>query len=114
MMYMGNFVWVWIAAAERTKNMQFITGVTAPIYRYHPAIIAQAFASLDILYPKSIGFGLDTGESMNEVPLGFDWPSQKVRLGKLIEAVQIINRLWYPERPNDHGSIKNEGLYTLG
>jgi coenzyme F420-dependent glucose-6-phosphate dehydrogenase len=68
----GNFVWVWIAAAERTKNMQFITGVTAPIYRYHPAIIAQAFASLDILYPKSIGFGLDTGESMNEVPLGFD------------------------------------------
>lgn len=46
-----------------------------PIYRYHPAIIAQAFASLDILYPKSIGFGLGTGESMNEVPLGFDWPS---------------------------------------
>jgi alkanesulfonate monooxygenase SsuD/methylene tetrahydromethanopterin reductase-like flavin-dependent oxidoreductase (luciferase family) len=39
MMYMGNFVWVWIAAAERTKNMQFITGVTAPIYRYHPAIM---------------------------------------------------------------------------
>jgi alkanesulfonate monooxygenase SsuD/methylene tetrahydromethanopterin reductase-like flavin-dependent oxidoreductase (luciferase family) len=39
MMYMGNFVWVWIAAAERTKNMQFITGVTAPIYRYHPARI---------------------------------------------------------------------------
>ena len=106
----GNFVWVWIAAAERTKNMQFITGVTAPIYRYHPAIIAQAFASLDILYPKSIGFGLGTGESMNEVPLGFDWPSQKVRLGKLIEAVQIINRLWYPERPNDHASIKNEGF----
>ena len=44
----GNFTWVWIAAAaERTKKMQFITGVTAPIYRYHPAIIAQAFASLD-------------------------------------------------------------------
>ena len=40
----GNFTWVWIAAAaERTKKMQFITGVTAPIYRYRPAIIAQAF-----------------------------------------------------------------------
>jgi len=47
---------------------------------------------------------------MNEVPLGFDWPSQKVRLGKLIEAVQIIDRVWYPERPNDHTSIKNEGF----
>ena len=40
----GNFVWVWIAAlAERTKNMQFITGVTAPIFRYHPAIISSGF-----------------------------------------------------------------------
>jgi coenzyme F420-dependent glucose-6-phosphate dehydrogenase len=107
----GNFVWVWIAAAaERTKNMQFITGVTAPIYRYHPAIIAQAFASLDILYPSRIGLGLGTGESMNEVPLGFDWPSQKVRLGKVIEAAQIIDRLWYPERPNDPGSIKTDGF----
>ncbi|MFL6412161.1 MAG: LLM class flavin-dependent oxidoreductase, partial [Nitrososphaeraceae archaeon] len=45
----GNFAWIWIAAAaERTKRMQFVTGVTAPIHRYHPAIIAQAFASLDI------------------------------------------------------------------
>jgi alkanesulfonate monooxygenase SsuD/methylene tetrahydromethanopterin reductase-like flavin-dependent oxidoreductase (luciferase family) len=57
----GNFAWIWIAAAaERTKRMQFITGITAPIYRYHPAIIAQAFASLDILYPRRIGLGFFT------------------------------------------------------
>jgi coenzyme F420-dependent glucose-6-phosphate dehydrogenase len=91
----GNFAWIWIAAAaERTKRMQFVTGVTAPIFRYHPAIIAQAFASLDILYPGRIGLGLGTGESMNETPLGFDWPRPNARLKRVIEAVQIIRKLW--------------------
>ena len=55
------FDWM-AAAAERTKNMQFITGVTAAVYRYNPAIIAQAFASLDVLYPRRIGLGVGTGE----------------------------------------------------
>ena len=92
----ANFAWIWIAAAaERTKKMKFVTGVTAPIYRYHPAIIAQAFASLDVLYPGRIGLGLGTGEAMNEVPLGYDWPmSPKVRLTRTTEAIQIIKNLW--------------------
>jgi coenzyme F420-dependent glucose-6-phosphate dehydrogenase len=92
----GNFTWVWIsAAAERTKKMKFVTGVTAPIYRYHPAIVAQAFASLDVLYPGRICLGLGTGEAMNEVPLGYDWPkSSRVRLTRTTEAIQIIRRLW--------------------
>jgi coenzyme F420-dependent glucose-6-phosphate dehydrogenase len=92
----GNFTWIWIAAAaERTKKMKFVTGVTAPIYRYHPAVIAQAFASLDVLYPGRIGLGLGTGEAMNEVPLGYDWPkSSKVRLTRTIEAIQVIRKLW--------------------
>ena len=92
----GNFTWVWIAAAaERTKKMKFVTGVTAPIYRYNPVIIAQAFASLDVLYSGRIGLGLGTGEAMNEVPLGYDWPkSSKVRLTRTIEAIQIIRKLW--------------------
>ncbi|MFL6391698.1 MAG: LLM class flavin-dependent oxidoreductase [Nitrososphaeraceae archaeon] len=90
------------AAAERTKRMQFVTGVTAPIHRYHPAIIAQAFASLDILYPGRIGLGLGTGESMNETPLGFDWPRPKARLKRVIEAAQIISKLWYTTTNNDN------------
>ncbi|HJT48772.1 MAG TPA: LLM class flavin-dependent oxidoreductase [Nitrososphaeraceae archaeon] len=99
----GNFSWVWItAAAERTKRMQFVTGVTAPIFRYHPAIIAQAFASLNILYPGRIALGLGTGESMNETPLGFDWPRPKARLKRVIEAVQIIRKLWQQEAKNDN------------
>jgi coenzyme F420-dependent glucose-6-phosphate dehydrogenase len=99
----GNFAWIWIAAAaERTKRMLFVTGVTAPIHRYHPAIIAQAFASLDILYPGRIGLGLGTGESMNETPLGFDWPRPKARLKRVIEAAQIISKLWYTTTNNDN------------
>ncbi|MFL6358198.1 MAG: LLM class flavin-dependent oxidoreductase [Nitrososphaeraceae archaeon] len=90
------------AAAERTKRMQFVTGVTAPIHRYHPAIIAQAFASLDILYLGRIGLGLGTGESMNETPLGFDWPRPKARLKRVIEAAQIISKLWYTTTNNDN------------
>ena len=82
------------AAAERTKNMQFITGITAAVYRYNPAIIAQAFASLDVLYPGRIGLGVGTGEAMNEVPLGFDWPSADIRVARTTESIQIINKLW--------------------
>jgi coenzyme F420-dependent glucose-6-phosphate dehydrogenase len=93
----SNFAWIWIAvAANMTKKMQFITGVTAPTYRYHPAIIAQAFASLDTLFPNRIGLGIGTGEAMNEVPLGYDWPSPKFRLKKTIDAIKVIKNLWDP------------------
>jgi coenzyme F420-dependent glucose-6-phosphate dehydrogenase len=129
----SNFTWIWMAvAAMRTKSMQFITGVTAPIYRYNPGIVAQAFASLDVLYPNRIGLGIGTGEAMNEVPLGFDWPSPKTRLHRTIDAIQIIKKLWQVDvkekRLNDHYNdnpaydfanhvgryfqIKNAKLYT--
>jgi coenzyme F420-dependent glucose-6-phosphate dehydrogenase len=91
----GNFTWIWLAsAAERTKNMKFITGVTAAVYRYNPGIIAQAFASLDVLYPGRIGLGIGTGEAMNEVSLGFDWPSANTRLERTTESIEIIKKLW--------------------
>jgi coenzyme F420-dependent glucose-6-phosphate dehydrogenase len=123
----GNFTWIWIAAAaERTKNMQFVTGVTAAVYRYNPAIIAQAFASLDVLYSGRIGLGIGTGEAMNEVPLGFEWPSASIRLARTTEAIQIINKLWEEGKrgnndDDDDGfvdfngqyfKIKNAKLYT--
>jgi coenzyme F420-dependent glucose-6-phosphate dehydrogenase len=108
----GNFTWIWIAAAaEHTKRIRFVTGVTAPVYRYHPAIIAQAFASLDVLYPGRIGLGLGSGEAMNEVPLGFDWPRAKARLTRTREAIQIIRELW--EGRNDDGFVNFNGEYFL-
>jgi coenzyme F420-dependent glucose-6-phosphate dehydrogenase len=118
----GNFTWVWLAAvAERTKKMHFVTGVTAAVYRYNPGIIAQAFASLDVLYPGRISLGIGSGEAMNEVPLGFDWPDAKVRLARTTEAIQIIKKLWTEGRKGENGfvnfkgeyfSIRNAKLYT--
>ena len=74
--------------------MKFVTGVTSPVYRYNPAIIAQAFASLDVLYPGRIGLGIGTGEAMNEVSVGFNWPSSEIRFKRTIEAIHIIKKLW--------------------
>ena len=119
----GNFTWVWMAAAaERTKSMQFITGVTAAVYRYNPIIIAQAFASLDVLYPGRIGLGIGTGEAMNEVPAGFEWPSADIRLARTTEAMRIISRLWQQGRTttpkgednnedHDNGFVEFDGEY---
>ena len=119
----GNFTWVWMAAAaERTKNMQFITRVTAAVYRYNPVIIAQAFASLDVLYRGRMGLGIGTGEAMNEVPAGFEWPSADIRLARTTEAIRIISRLWQQGRTttpkgednnedHDNGFVEFDGEY---
>jgi coenzyme F420-dependent glucose-6-phosphate dehydrogenase len=119
----GNFTWVWMAAAaERTKKMQFTTGVTSAVYRYNPIIIAQAFASLDVLYPGRIGLGIGSGEAMNEVPAGFDWPSADIRLARTTESIRIISRLWKQGRTttpkgednnedHDNGFVEFDGKY---
>jgi len=91
----SGFAWVWIsAAAERTKKVRIGTAVTCPMFRYHPAIVAQAFATLEVMYPGRIFLALGTGEAMNEVPLGFDWPNFKERIGRLEESIKIIKLLW--------------------
>jgi coenzyme F420-dependent glucose-6-phosphate dehydrogenase len=110
----GNFTWIWLAvAAERTKNMKFVTGVTAPIFRYNPAIVAQAFASLDVLYPTRISLGIGTGEAMNEVSVGFDWPSPKIRLERTIEALQIIRKLWNKDQNGQQKTVMNFSLILV-
>ena len=112
----GNFTWIWLAAAaERTKKMRFVTGVTSPVYRYNPAIIAQAFASLAILYPRRISLGLGSGEAMNEVSVGFEWPSSRTRLKRTIEAIEIIKILWEKGRQpqsNRETSFTSENNYV--
>lgn len=86
---------VWMAAAlERTSEVWIGTAVTAPVYRYHPAILAQAFATLDHLHPGRVGLGLGTGEAMNEVPLGSDWPPFRTRWKRMEEAIRILRLLW--------------------
>jgi len=91
-----GFAWVLMASIlERTKSIPVGTCVTSPIYRYHPAIIAEAFATLDSLYPNRVTLGLGLGEAMNEVPLGYQWPAlADERIERFEEAVKIIKLLW--------------------
>jgi coenzyme F420-dependent glucose-6-phosphate dehydrogenase len=107
----GNFPWVWMAAAaERTSKMKFITGVTATVFRYNPAIVAQAFASLDVLYPGRIGLGVGSGEAMNEVTLGFDWSPGEVRLERTKESIQIIQSLWKGTADQTNSVVSFSGM----
>jgi len=92
------------AVGERTKKIELGTSVVAPTYRYHPAIVAQAMATLGCLYPGRVWVGVGTGESMNEVPLGIAWPDQKERFARLKEACELMERLWTEERVTFEGA----------
>jgi coenzyme F420-dependent glucose-6-phosphate dehydrogenase len=96
----GQSGFPWIIAtliAEKTKRVEVGTAVTTPLFRYHPAIVAQAFATLAYLYPGRIFLTLGTGHSMNETPLGFKWPEFKEKVERLEEAIEIIKLLWEKE-----------------
>lgn len=106
--------WIWMAAAMQLVRVPFGTAVTAPLFRYHPAIVAQAFATLQTLYGPRVILGVGTGEAMNEVPLGFPWPSPAVRRRMLIEAVRIIRLLWTGEFVDFEGAyyrLRRANLY---
>ena len=92
----SGFPWIWLAAAaEKTRKVEVGTAVTTPLFRYHPAIVAQAFATLDSLYPGRIFVTLGSGHSMNETPLGFKWPEGvEEKVVRLQEAIEIIQKLW--------------------
>ncbi len=86
----------WLGAAtQRTRLVTLGTSVLTPTFRYHPSIVAQAFATLERLAPGRVILGIGTGESMNEVPVtGMEWPEFKVRFGRLKESVELMRRLW--------------------
>src|SRR5919197_939924 len=90
------FSFAWLAAlGERTRRVRLGTSVVTPTFRYHPAIVAQAMATLDQLFPGRVFLGVGTGESLNEIPvLGIEWPGFKERFGRLREAVELMRRLW--------------------
>jgi len=90
--------WVWLSTAlERIKNIPFGTAITSPILRYHPGLVAQVFATMEAMHGNRVILGVGTGEAMNEVPLGFQWPSLAVRRAMLEESIQLIRKLWQEE-----------------
>ncbi len=105
----------WLGAlGARTKRIVMGTSVMTPTFRYHPSIVAQAFATLAVMFPNRVVLGLGSGESLNDVPaLGLKWPAFKERTGRLHEAVVLMRRLWNEERVTFEGQYYKTEKATL-
>ena len=95
----------WLGAlAARSERIRIGTSVSTPTLRFHPSMVAQAFATLGCLAPGRVWLGAGTGESLNEVPpLGIEWPKFGERLARLREAIELIRTLWREERVSFEG-----------
>ena len=112
----GGAAWPWLGSAlAKTEKLVIGTGVTTPILRYHPAIVAQVFATLGYMFPNRVFLGIGRGEALNEVPSGNTWPSSIERFKRLKEAIVLIKKLWSEEWVNFKGqyySVRDSNLYT--
>ncbi|MEV4708593.1 glucose-6-phosphate dehydrogenase (coenzyme-F420) [Actinoplanes sp. NPDC049316] len=104
----------WLGAlAAGTERVLIGTSVLTPTFRYHPAVIAQAFATLGCLAPGRVILGVGSGESLNEVPLGLTWPEGKERFARLKEAVALIRQLWTEDRVTYEGTYYRTEMATI-
>lgn len=104
------------AIAHATQRLEVGTGVTCPIIRIHPAIVAQAAATVGAMMPGRFFLGLGTGENLNEHVLGDKWPEFAIRAEMLEEAIDIIRLLWQGENGSCYGgyyTVENARLYTV-
>jgi coenzyme F420-dependent glucose-6-phosphate dehydrogenase len=100
----SGHAWVWLgAAAQATERVPIGTGVTPPGPRYHPILIAQAWATLEVMFPGRTYLGVGSGESLNESPLGADWPPVAQQIERMEEALELIHRLFDGERIDHRG-----------
>ncbi len=90
----SGFAYSTIAAmAQATERVEFCTAVTTPLFRFHPAIVAQAAATLDRLSGGRFNLGVGTGENINEGPLGYEFPAYAERNARMTEALEIMRAL---------------------
>lgn len=106
------------AVGERTQRLQLGTSVMTPTFRYNPAVVAQAFATMGCLYPGRVMLGVGTGEALNEIATGFkgEWPEFKERFARLRESVQLMRDLWTGDRVDFEGeyySTKGASIYDV-
>ncbi|HXE25146.1 MAG TPA: glucose-6-phosphate dehydrogenase (coenzyme-F420), partial [Roseiarcus sp.] len=101
------FSLAWLGALGAvTSRITIGTSVLTPTFRYHPSVVAQAFATLGVMFPGRVVLGIGTGESLNEVPsTGMAWPDFKERFARLREAVALMRQLW------THEKVTFEGQY---
>lgn len=113
----SGHTWPWLGAAgQATSKLPIGTGVTPTAARYHPAMIAQAWVTLERLFPGRPFLGIGSGEALNEVPVGDDWPSPGDQVDRMDEALSIIDRLWKGETITEEGrfyTCKDLKLHTL-
>lgn len=102
------FVWSVLGGiAAATETIEVGVGVSCPILRIHPAILAQAVATTGLLMEERLQWGVGTGENLNEHVLGDPWPAYEVRAAMLEESVGLIRRLWAEE------SVTHRGEYFV-
>jgi coenzyme F420-dependent glucose-6-phosphate dehydrogenase len=111
------FVWGVIGGiAQQTSSLRLGTGVTCPLLRIHPAIVAHAAATAAALLPGRFFLGVGTGEALNEHVLAQRWPPTSARREMLEEAVELIRELWRGELTSHRGryyTVENARLYTV-
>ena len=111
------FVWATLGGiAQATERLRVGTGVTAPIIRTHPAIVAQAAATVGAMMPGRFFLGLGTGENLNEHVTGARWPAGDERLEMLAEAIDVIRLLWEGGQRTHRGkhyTVQDARIYTL-
>jgi G6PDH family F420-dependent oxidoreductase len=112
----SSFVWSVIGAISEATSLPVTTAVTCPIIRIHPAIIAQAAATAQILLDGRFRLGVGTGEALNEHILGDPWPPAEERQRMLEEALEVIRELWTGELVTHRGEfydVDTARIYSL-
>ena len=110
----SGFAWAWLGAALATTDLELGT-VCAPGQRYHPAVVAQASATLAQMFPGRFWLALGSGQNMNEHVTGEGWPAKDLRRGRLEECVDVIRRLHAGEEVTHRGLVEVDRarIYSL-
>jgi G6PDH family F420-dependent oxidoreductase len=109
------FAWSFMGALGTRTTLPFGTAVTCPGFRYHPAVIAHAAATLGAMFPGRFWLGLGAGEALNEHIMGGQWPEIGVRSAMMFEAIEIINKLFtgaVTKHRGDYFKLESAKLYT--
>jgi len=109
----SGYVWSWLGSALASTELSYGT-VNAPGYRYHPAVVAQAAATLREMYPERFWLAVGSGQQLNEGITGTHWPVKAERNARLKECADVIRRLWNGETVTHHGrvTVEEATLYT--
>ena len=101
----ASFVWEVLAVAGSRTRGDMGPGVTCPSFRMHPAIVAQAAATLEVMYPGRTWLGLGSGEALNEHVVAGYWPEVPERINRMFEAIEILTKLFSGKE------VKHDGRY---